>query len=195
MRFFISLRVWILGLALGLGLTACFNERSPKKPEENTDWISPTEPSILLDNFQKASNTLNLNNYRRCFFTDRFRFFADPTISANNLGLFSNWTWDNELQYFNNLSQASQPVNPNNSLSFSNTRIVNHGADSLELTSDYLLSVYHQDTSYQSVTFTGLLTFQMKRNQQNEWQISRWQDNKTKTNPCWTELRQHFFAP
>jgi hypothetical protein len=40
-----------------------------------------------------------------------------------------------------------------------------------------------------------LLSFQMRRNRQNEWQIVTWQDNKTNSGPCWTELRQHFFAP
>jgi hypothetical protein len=182
-------------LLSAFGLVSCFNERSPKKPEENTDWISPTEPSLLLENLKKAIVSLNFNNYRRCFATEVFRFRADPTITANNLGLFNNWTWDNETQYFNNLSQASKPVSPNNSLIFSNTRTINLSSDSLELTSDYNLAIYHQDTAFQSVTFTGLLSFQMKRNRQNEWQITSWQDNKTKATPCWTELRQHFFAP
>lgn len=176
-------------------ITSCFNERSPKKPEENTDWLSPTEPSILIENLQKAISTLNLNNYRRCIASENFRFKADPTLTANNLGLFNAWTWDNETQYFNNLTQASKPINANNSLQLINTRIINISSDSLELTADYNLSIYHQDTSFQSVTFAGLLSFQMKRNRQNEWQIASWQDNKTKSTPCWTELRQHFFAP
>jgi len=173
----------------------CFNERSPKKPEDNTDWLTPTEPSILIENLQKAISTLNLNNYRRCIATDNFRFKADPTITANNLGLFNSWTWDNETQYFNNLTRASVPLSSNNSLQFINTRFINISSDSMELTADYNLSIYHQDTSYQSVTFAGLLSFQMKRNRLNEWQIASWQDNKTKSTPCWTELRQHFFAP
>ena len=180
---------------MGLGLVSCFNERSPKKPEENTDWISPTEPSILLENLKKSVTTLNFNNYTRCLQTSLFEFKADPTISANNLGLFSNWTWDTETQFFNNLSQAAKPISLNNSLTFTNTRFINISSDSLEVTSDYTLSIYHQDMNYQTVTFSGLLSFQMKRNRQNEWQIVRWQDNKTKSIPCWTDLRQHFFAP
>lgn len=176
-------------------LVSCFNERSPKKPEENTGWISPTEPSILIENLQRAVATLNLNNYRRCLLPEQFRFRADPNLAANNLGLFASWSWDNENQFFNNLTLFSQPVNPGNSLAFSNVRIVNANPDSLEYTADYNLSIYHQDTRFQAVTFAGLASFQMKRNRQNEWQIVSWQDNKTRENPCWTELRQHFFAP
>jgi hypothetical protein len=191
---FTSSPAWALVLVMAFCM-GCFSERSPKAPEENTGWISPTEPNILLENLRKAVVELNLNNYRRCLNTDNFRFKADPTLSANNIGLFATWNWDSENQFFNNLSQAAQPVNINNALIFTNTRLINHTSDSIEITADYQLSMLHQDKSYQAFTFAGLASFQMKRNRQNEWQISGWYDNKTKENPCWTELRQHFFAP
>jgi hypothetical protein len=175
-------------------LSACFNERSPKLPEENTSWITPTEPNILLENFRKAVVNLDFNNYQRCLAIDIFSFRADQTIMANNLGLFSNWNWDSETQYINNLNRAALPANANNSLIFSNSRIINVNPDSLEYTADYALGLYHQDTTFKSVNFSGLLSFTMKRNRQNEWQIVTWQDNKTKSTACWTELRQYFFA-
>jgi len=191
-----SISLFISGILFVLFfLSACFNERSPKNPEENTGWISPTEPNILLENLKKAVSTLDFNNYRRCFSVEKFTFKADQTIAANNLGLFSNWIWDTETQFFNNLRQASTPINGNNSLNFSNNRFINFNPDSLEFTADYNLSLYHQDTSFKAVNFSGLLSFQMKRNRQNEWQIITWQDNKTKLTACWTELKQHFFAP
>jgi hypothetical protein len=176
-------------------LMGCFNERVPGKPEENTGWISPTEPNVLLDNLKKAVSSLDLNNYKRCFKEENFVFKADPNIAANNLGFFSNWTWETENQYFNNLRQASLPPSGNNALNFTNTRLINFNPDSLEFTADYSLSIYHQDKKFEPVNFVGLLSFQMKRNRQNEWQIIVWQDNKTKTTACWTELRQHFLAP
>jgi len=192
---FFNIGFFLLLICLFMVLTGCFNEREPKKPDENTSWITPTEPNILLDNLRKAVSTLDLNNYKRCFESEKFRFTADQTIAANNLGLFSNWTWDTENQYFNNLKVSASPLNANNNLNLINSRIINFSPDSLEFTSDYSLSLYHQDTSFASVNFSGLLSFQMKRNRQNEWQIVVWQDNKTKPTPCWTELRQHFFAP
>ncbi len=189
------LSIFLFFLFSGFGLVGCFNERSPLKPEENTNWISPTEPNILIDNFKKAVSALDVNNYKRCLASDIFSFRADPTIMANNLGLFSRWNWDNENQFFNNLRVAAQPINANNGLNLSNIRIINVNQDSLEYTADYALNIYHQDTSFSAVSFSGLLSFQMKRNRQNEWQIVTWQDNKTNSGPCWTELRQHFFAP
>lgn len=178
-----------------LFLGSCFGERSPEKPAENTGWVSPTEVSILSDNLSRSISTLNLNNYRRCLAAEKFSFFADPTIAANNQGLFSSWNWDKENQFFNNLMVAAQPVSSGNSFVMSNIRNNNFGADSLEMAADYQLAVYHQDTSFKAVNFRGLLTLQLKRNAQNEWQIVQWRDNKTQTAPCLSELKQHFFAP
>ena len=138
---------------------------------------------------------LDLNNYRRCFATERFSFKADNTLLANNLGLFSQWNWDSENQFFNNLNRLGQPVNSNNQFQWTNAKTINFTTDSLEFTADYTAALYHQDTSFAQVNFSGLLSFQMKRNRQNEWQIVTWQDNKTKPTACLTELRQHFFAP
>jgi len=180
---------------LMLLFSGCFNERSPIKPDENTTWVSPTEPNILLENLKKAISSLDLNNFSRCLNVEKFSFRADPNIAANNLGLFSNWRWESENQYFNNLRLAALPLNLNNNLTFLNPRINNFTQDSLEFTADYNLAIYHQDPNFKAVNLSGLATLQLKRNRQNEWQIITWQDNKTKTTTCWTELRQHFFAP
>lgn len=179
---------------LGFLFASCFQAREPKKPLVNTDWITPTEPSILIDNLRKSIAKVDFNNYQRCIATDLFQFKADPNLLANNLGLFSNWNWEDEIQFFTNLSRSAQPINSANQLNFTNVRIISHNPDSVEYTADYAMAIYHQDTAFKSVNFAGLLSFQMRRNRLNEWQIVQWQDNKTKEQACWTELRQHFFA-
>lgn len=186
--------IWFPVLIFTIGLVACFKERSPKPPDENSGWVSPTEPSILLDNLKKAVIRLDQNNYRRCFLTEKFVFRADPTILANNLGLFNHWDWDNETQYINNLNLAALPASKNNSLDFQNSKIVNYSSDSLEFTAHYALAIYHQDTSFSTVNFNGIVTLKMKRNRQNEWQIITWEDYKIESQDCWTELKQHFFT-
>lgn len=188
--------IWHVGqLLLLLPLHACFDVRSPEKPVDNTGWISPTEINILTDNLGKSLTSLNLNNYRRCLATDKFVFFADPDVAANNQGVFSFWTWDKENQFFNNLQVQSTPVSTSNSFLLSNVRNNNIGVDSVELAADYQLAVYHQDTSFSPVNFRGLLTLQLKRNAQNEWQIVQWRDNKMNQYACISELKQHFYAP
>jgi hypothetical protein len=176
-------------------LSGCFQGRSPELPADNTGWVSPTEVSILMENLQKSVSTLNLNNYRRCLLSEKYVFYADPDVAANNQGLFSGWNWDKENQFFNNLIVASQPLSSGNSFTLSAIRNNNLGADSVELTADYAMAVYHQDSSFKAVNFRGLLTLQLKRNAQNEWQILQWRDNKTGSGTCLSELKQHFFAP
>lgn len=185
---------WLSTLCCLFALTSCFKERSPKPPDENTSWVTPTEPTVLLENMKKAVTQLDLNNYRRCFTTEKFAFRADPTILANNLGLFSQWNWDNETQYINNLNQAALPASKNNALSFQNTKTQNLSADSIEFTASYTLALYHQDTSFSTVNFNGIVALKMKRNRQNEWQIVTWEDYKVENQKCWTELKQHFFS-
>lgn len=175
-------------------MASCFEVRSPEKPADATGWISPTEIPILTENLSKSLVTLNLNNYRRCLQADNFVFFADPDIAAINQGMFSGWTWDKENQFFNNLMLASRPVSTSNSFLLSNLRSNNIGVDSVELAADYQLAIFHQDTSFKPVNFRGLLTFQLKRNAQNEWQIVQWRDNKVNGNTCLSELKQHFFV-
>ena len=181
---------WVL-----LWFTSCFNERSPEKPVDTTGWVSPTEVSILTDNLSKAIKTMNLNNYRRCLAADRFQFFADPDLAASNQGLFSSWTWDKENAFFTNLQVAAQPLSASNSFAYSNIRFNNFGVDSVEMVANYQLALYHQDVNFKNVNFKGLLTLQMKRNAQNEWQIVQWRDNKINQYACLSELKQHFYAP
>lgn len=181
-------------LLLILPMVACFDVRSPEKPDDATGWISPTEVIILTDNLSKSLSTLNLNNYRRCLNADKFVFLADPDIATTNQGMFAGWNWDKENQFFNNLLLASRPVSASNSFLLSNVRSNNIGVDSVEFTADYQMAVYHQDTAFKPVNFSGLLTFQLKRNSQNEWQIVQWRDNKINNNSCLSDLKQHFYV-
>ena len=174
---------------------SCFQERIPEKPADKTDWLSPTEVPILLENLSKSVATLNLNNYQRCFKTEGYHFQADPDLAANNQGLFGLWKWEKENQFFFNLHRSAQPLSNSNVFTYSNKRENNVSADSVELTANYQLAVYHQDTVFKAVNFQGLLTLQLKRNAQNEWQIVQWRDNKTGEFKCISDLKQRFFAP
>lgn len=183
---------WSFGLAFLLCI-ACFRVREPALPDGNTDWVTPTEPSILLDNFSKAATQVELNNYKRCLKSNNFSFQADPTIKANNIGLFSNWQLDQEVQYFNNLMVKKANVS-GNALTFNNKKFINYSPDSLEFTAEYELKMYNSDTLLEDNMFIGQLSFIMVRNRQNEWQISQWQDLKTKPTKCWTELKLFFYS-
>ncbi|SFC38321.1 hypothetical protein SAMN05421780_10551 [Flexibacter flexilis DSM 6793] len=176
------------------GLAACFNTREPAQPSSATSWISPTEQSILLDNFKKSVLELNLNNYERCL--NKYLIFSpDRNLSGNNTGVFQTWTTVEELEYLKNLKARTVQTGAN-AFTFSNEQTNFLTADSLEYTANYNLFVYHQDSSYTATHFVGKCILSMHRNSSSEWAISRWQDNRTDAQtPCWTDLKQHFISP
>jgi len=190
---------WIvlaLAIALSGSLPACFDLREPPAPAGGSDFTPANTPDILLSNLTAALGTYNVVNYERCLSgADRFRFLADPTIAANNQGLFGNWNLQTqELEYVRNLTRLEQPGRRGN-LVLANPRINNLGADSVEYIATYTLDAYHQDTAYVYTRFVGQMILGMVRNESNEWRISQWRDTKTDPlTPSWTDLRQRFAA-
>jgi hypothetical protein len=172
-------------------IAACFRVRQPEPPITQSDWNTPIEPAILIENFRKSVVTLNLNNYERCFASGVFRFLPDPTVARNNTGLFSRWTLQEELEYMKNIQAVSLQVN-GNQFQLSNIRNNFITIDSVEYIADYNLTVFHQDTSYKNFSFNGNMIVYLRRNLFNEWEIAQWQDQSNSEKPCWTELKEKF---
>lgn len=186
--------VGMLLLCLAWWLTGCFTLREPDLPTATTSWNTPTEPDVLLDNFRLAITELNVVNYERCLKPELFRFTADPTISGQSVGIFQRWTIQEELEYVKNINAKRAAVG-NNRLQFVGARRNFLTADSLEITSGYQLSVYHTDTSFSQFQYEGNMIMTLVRGRNNEWSIRSWQDTKTGTLPCWTELKAYFVVP
>lgn len=182
-------------LTMALLAGGCFNVREPEAAAPstlNSDWNSPVQPDILIQNFIDAVTTLNTGNYERCFNRDLFTFTADPAIAQNNQGLFAQWDFIEEIEYLKNLQEQSVQTD-NNTLVFSQIQRNFINPDSVEYQANYNLEIFHQNATFNFFTFEGNILFIMRRNDNNEWEITRWRDNKTGTNPCWTELKEHFF--
>lgn len=187
-----SLRFWIWMILVGLN--SCFEVREPSAPVAGGGtWVSPTEPSVLLDNFKAAITGLNVANYERCFIANRFRFIADPSVQGNNAAIFQRWTLLEEREYVNNLRSKTLQTNQN-SVNFTPRGTQTFSADSLEMVMDYSLRMVHQDTVLKSFDFSGSMRIIMVRNRTNEWAIATWQDNREGIKLCWTELKQRFVA-
>lgn len=185
----------LLMLVAVVVLPGCFTLREPAQPTASTGWTSPTEPDVLLENFRQAVRELNLVNYERCLKPmGTFRFVADPTTSGQNVGIFQRWTLQEELEYIKNLRNKSTNTAANN-LTLQGGRRNFLNADSLEITSNYSLSIFHTDTSYNRFQFEGTLIMTLVRGRNNEWAIRNWQDNRSGSLPCWTDLKQVFVIP
>jgi len=173
-------------------LSSCFNVREPEPSNNQSGWISPTETDILIENLRSAVKQPNTSNYERCFNPEKFIFVPEPTVAGGPDGIFKNWTFADERAYFINLSNNIISTSLN-SLEFTNTKILNtfnFTIDSVEYTADYELTLYQTDTLS---TNKGNLRFILVRNDNNEFYIYSWQDNKVNdTIPSWTDLKANF---
>ncbi|MES2389503.1 MAG: hypothetical protein V4543_15980 [Bacteroidota bacterium] len=178
-------------------LSGCFSLREPDKPVSDSSWNTPYSVKILLEDMQTAMKTLNVNNFQRCLNERNFKFTADPTVSGNNLGNFSNWTRNDEAIVLTNILNFKKnvPVNTNNSLTFTASSVPsNSSVDSAEYSYAYELRLFHADGNYPYTDFRGNATFTIVRSANNDYSIVAWRDNRNSSFPCWSELKQHFIT-
>lgn len=178
-------------IGMGIFLSACFQIRPVEPPDSATsDWISPTDHEILLDNLKRAVAQSNTQNYLRCFQVDSFEFFPVARLFNDNEPIWANWSVQDEQGYLENVL-ANLTVTGSNSLLLSQTDLQDVSADSLRYLGSYSLRVNHTDTSLTTL-FSGQLQLLIKRNTFNEWEIHRWTDIETATDSSWSELKLRY---
>jgi hypothetical protein len=176
--------VWILLLLL---TGSCFNVREPETPKPDTasEWVSPSQPNILLDNFSNAVRSLNVSIYDRCF-TPEYRFAPDPATQGASTIIFQNWSVPEERDYFNSLKNKSI-ANARNTLDLTKVSDNFLRPDSLEQIFDYKLKVTPADTTLKADYSGRMRLILIRRN--NEWKITRWEDSR-KNQACWSDLKK-----
>ncbi|MEO0470124.1 MAG: hypothetical protein AAF206_10925 [Bacteroidota bacterium] len=179
---------WIV---LCLVLSACFSVR-PVEPPGTTasDWISPTDYEILLNNLQTAIAKGNVQNYVRCFNQESLRFLPAAALVNNNENIWLNWAIQDEQTYLNNVL-ADLAVSTGNGLSLQETDLQDVTADSLRYVGDYTLTLNHSDTSLTTL-FRGQMQLTIKLNTFNEWEIHRWTDIEVFPDSSWSELKLRY---
>lgn len=175
----------------GVLFTACFQIRPVEPPDSATsDWISPTDHEILLDNLKRAISQSNTQNYLRCFEADSFRFFPVARLFNDNETIWTDWSVQDEQGYLENVL-ANLTVAGGNSLLLQQADLQDFTADSLRYLGTYSLRVNHAD-SLLTTLFSGQLQLLIKRNTFNEWEIHRWTDIETATDSSWSELKLRY---
>lgn len=181
------MRKLLIGL-LALSLTACFKTREVEPPETtSSDWISPVNYEILLDNMLRAIAQQNVQNYLRCFNQDSFAFFPSTPVLTGNELIWSNWSQQDERVWFENVI-ADLGILSGNGLELNEVDLQTFSSDSVRYIGDYELVMNHTDTAL-TVNFQGQLELLMKVNGFNEWEISRWTDYETRSDSSWSRLK------
>lgn len=176
------------GFIMLLLLSACFQVREVEPPaSSSSDWISPTDYTILLSNLQRSVGQQNVQNYLRCFKADNFSYLpSTPTYSGNQL-IWDSWSWQDEQTWFSNVIENLGLVN-GNSLAMKQVDLQSFSSDSVRYIGEYDLVMNHTDTSM-TVRFVGQLEFLCKVNSYNEWEIARWTDFETHQDSSWSRLK------
>lgn len=179
------LALWVCGIAAG-----CFRTR-PVEPPDNTlsNWVSPTDYTILLRNFQNAIANRNTQNYLRCFNPDSMRFV--PAASKANQSLWNTWGIRDEQAYFENMLQDLGSLS-GNALTLKQTDLRDVTATSLRYVGTYRLVVNHRDSTVTRVC-TGQIQLLMRlQAATSEWEIRQWDDVETVPDSSWSELKVRY---
>lgn len=187
-RFFyiVFISGWIILL-----LSSCFRVRNVEPPGiASSDWISPTNYEILLENMKQSVSNGNLQNYLRCFNNDSLRYTPVASLFTDNEPIWLAWSIQDEQAYFDNML-ASLTVSSGNSLELKETDLQNVNGDSLTYVGEYSLRINHNDTTLTTL-FKGQMQLLVKLNAFNEWEISRWQDIELYPDSSWSQLKLSF---
>ncbi len=182
---------WIFLISISIAVHGCFGIR-PVEPPGNTasDWVTPSDYQILLENLRRSIAQGNTQNYLRCFQVDSFRFFPVARLFNFNETIWGNWSALDEQGYLDNVL-ANLSVSGSNTLLLEQTDLQDVTSDSLRYVGDYTLRVNHTDTSLTTL-FVGQLQMLIKRNTFNEWEIHRWADIETRPDSSWSELKLRY---
>ncbi|RMG19953.1 MAG: hypothetical protein D6730_20680 [Bacteroidetes bacterium] len=170
---------------------ACFKVRPVEPPGAgNSDWVSPTDYEILLENLKTALSKRNTQNYLRCFDEEHFRFSPAASLLTNNESLWQNWSLQDEQAYLDKLFGELTALS-GNSLILEQIDLQDVSADSLRYLGSYTLRMNHPDTSLTTL-FKGQVQWVIKINEFNEWTIHRWTDLEVARDSSWSHLKLRY---
>ena len=190
---------YYLKLLIFLFLSSCslFETRIPEEPDgEASQFIPPTSPHIVIDNFIEAVKNKNVENYIACFTQTGFLFIPSSDAAAKFPSLFDNWDTRNERSYLLALAIALGQSN-DIQLVFENREFQTISSDSAVLITNYFISYNLQNTNHPT-QYEGRATFILLPVQSGLWAISRWQDylmtpNNDSTLETWSSLKAYFY--
>lgn len=178
-----------------------FTTREPEKPDTgDTGFIPPTEPDILILNFENSIKKLNADNYIKCFYDEvgahlnKYKFFPTASALAMYPSMFDDWNIESERRLINRIS--SQFGSETIQIVFPNRKPILETPDSAIFAADYVLTLPQKFQS-QLTDFRGRIQLTLIAKPNGLWYISRWFDypgeqSDSETN-SWSILKAVYF--
>lgn len=171
-------------------LCSCFQTRNVEPPDSlGSDWISPTNYEQLLQNFKKAVQNGNEQNYIRCLSTGNYHFSPTAVAYNGNESIWENWQLDNEKAYLLNIRAAVSSIG--NGIEMNLVDIQTSSPDSVRYIADYVLTIPFKDSTICRI-YKGQMILSLKLNAANEWEMQRWIDVETHPDSAWSNLKLKF---
>ena len=176
----------IIGFFVGCDV---FTTRTPETPDNSSaQYVPPTEPTIVIQNFESSLRTKNLENYLKCFnsgnsnLQKNYIFYPSQEANASFPSLFIGWSNEEERRFFNSL-KALLGNESNPALNWVDKKAIIENPDSAVFESNYDLYINFSDNNIPK-QYAGTLRFVMVNDNNGLWTISRWYDynlNQTDT--------------
>jgi hypothetical protein len=168
--------------------------RDPEDPTApRSDFITPTQPSILFLNMKNSFKEKVVENYIQCFVDESFLSddyeFIPSAGSIAQFTVLSDWSKEAERQYFNNIKsqtrQESQIV-----LEFENEENQTR-ADSAIFQYEYFITIPLLEG--EASVYSGNVIFTVKLDSRSFWVITKWEDLKKEGFQSWSELKGTYY--
>lgn len=179
-------------------LTSCelFTPRDSEPPIDSNDpyaWRPPTAPEIVLDNFSSAFPAHKLNYHLDGLSNNpegmlNFMFVPDQGVAVSQPGIFDNWGYIEEENF---ITQLFQILNENDLQRLDWTIQQSSSLeDRYEIIADYELSLsFEINRASLPSLLRGQATLTLIQNTDQLYEVSVWQDLKSDTLPCWSDLK------
>jgi hypothetical protein len=174
-----------------------FETRDPEPPSQSSsNYVPPTDPSIVFSNMVSAFRDLNSLNYVKSFAdsstSDRsFSFEPTPQAKLKYGGVFLTWTRQSEQQYFENL-RSNIPSGSSATLTFDVLNAQSLQSDSAQYEATYRLNVQHSLPNVPTLA-SGRAQFFLIADRSRNWVIWRWVDLAANPNDfTWSDLKGEF---
>ncbi|MBT4421243.1 MAG: hypothetical protein HOG76_12485 [Candidatus Marinimicrobia bacterium] len=187
--------ITLLGILLFSGCEL-FTPRDSEPPTDVQDpyaWIPPTSPEIVLQNLSNAFPAHKPNYHLDVLGSSgetgaSFAFFPDQGVASSQPGVFDNWGYVEEENFITQLFEMlNEEGLPRLEWEVEQLSPID---DRYEIITDYHLTLFYGEAEpLLPEQFKGQATLTLVQNVDLLYEISVWQDLKSDTLPCWSDLK------
>jgi len=194
--YFMKCSISILLLFLLLSGCDLFSPREPEPPLDTSDpyaWKPPTSPEIVLENLSNSFPAHKPNYFLDVLSHDpagsaAFIFLPDPGVASSQPGVFTVWGYTEEESFVAKLFQALNSEGLQR-LSWELDQL-SPIDDHYEISADYRISLsYSANETQLPALLGGQAILTLIQNTDLLYEVSKWQDLKSDTLSCWTDLK------